>query len=195
MEWLFVLNRPKKHFKFFIHIKNLFLCYTLKNKVGLVSGGGFRNPESCRKRLTLEKGAKVANLLIFDLRAVQAVVDQIKKEGGEGIFIKAGFSKPDDNKRIVQEFFRSICRLDVALYTMPGIAWKRMDLTGDNEIGFPGKGYSPEILVVFFLCLFATQLEQTGKKWSGNHRKYRLGSRYSSCSLWAQSLLLHSKHE
>jgi len=73
----------------------------LENKVAFVSGGGSGIGQAVAETYARE-GAKVV-VSDTDEAGGQAVVDQIKKDGGEAIFIKADSSIPADNKRIVQE--------------------------------------------------------------------------------------------
>jgi len=134
----------------------------LENKVAFVSGGGSGIGKAVAETYARE-GAKVA-ISDIDSEGGQAVVDQIKKEGGEAIFIKADSSKPDDNKRIVQEIVAAFGRLDVACNNA-GIAGT-MDLTGDYEIDSWNKVIALNLSGVFYACRY--QLEQMEKNGGGN---------------------------
>ncbi len=134
----------------------------LENKVAFVSGGGSGIGKAVAETYARE-GAKVA-VSDIDETGGQAVVDQIKKDGGEAIFIKADSSRPEDNKRIVKEIVAAYGRLDVACNNA-GIAGMR-DLTGDYEIDSWDKVIALNLSGVFYACRY--QLEQMEKNGGGN---------------------------
>lgn len=84
----------------------------LKGKVAYISGGGSGIGKAIAKAYARE-GAKVA---VSDINVAhgQEVVDNITKQGGEAIFIHADSSKPEDNKRVVEELVAAYGRLDIA---------------------------------------------------------------------------------
>jgi len=134
----------------------------LENKVAFVSGGGSGIGKAVAETYARE-GAKVA-VSDIDAAGGQVVVDQIKKEGGGGIFIKADSSMPEDNRRIVQEIIAAYGRLDVACNNA-GIAGMAA-LTGDYEIDSWDKVIALNLSGVFYACRY--QLEQMEKNGGGN---------------------------
>jgi len=134
----------------------------LKDKVAYISGGGSGIGKAIAKAYARE-GAKVA---VSDINKEhgQAVVDSIKKVGGEAIFILADSSKAEDNKRIVAEIVAAFGRLDVACNNA-GIAGPAA-LTGEYEIEGWDKVIALNLSGVFYACRY--QLEQMEKNGGGN---------------------------
>ncbi len=104
---------------------------TLKGKVAMVTGGGSGLGEASARTLARE-GAKVAIVGRTEKEA-QGVVDQIKKDGGEAIFIKGDISRPDHMEAAVQEIVDH---------------WKRIDIVfanaGINGVWAPIEDLKPE---------------------------------------------------
>ncbi|REG81248.1 SDR family NAD(P)-dependent oxidoreductase [Algoriphagus antarcticus] len=134
----------------------------LKDKVAYISGGGSGIGKAIAKAYARE-GAKVA---VSDINAEhgQAVVDSIKKLGGEAIFIYADSSKAEDNKRVVEELVAAYGRLDIACNNA-GIAGPAA-LTGEYDIAGWDKVIALNLSGVFYACRY--QLEQMVKNGGGN---------------------------
>lgn len=102
---------------------------SLKNKVALVTGGTSGIGEAAALALAKE-GAKV---VVAGRRETegQTVVDAIKKDGGEALFVKAGVSREADVKALVDKTVEKFGRLDIA-FNNAGIEGQ-MGLTTDVQ--------------------------------------------------------------
>ncbi|MBA3874982.1 MAG: SDR family oxidoreductase [Anaerolineae bacterium] len=104
---------------------------TLKDKVALVTGGGSGLGKAAAQMLARE-GAKVA-IVGRTKDEAQAVVDQINKDGGKAIFVKADVSRPDHMESAVEEIVGQ---------------WKRIDIVfanaGINGVWAPIEDLKPE---------------------------------------------------
>ncbi len=104
---------------------------TLKGKVAMVTGGG-SGLGKASARILAREGAKVA-IVGRTKDEAQAVVDQIKKEGGEAIFIKGDIAHSDHMEAAVQEIVDQ---------------WKRIDIVfanaGINGVWAPIEDLKPE---------------------------------------------------
>lgn len=104
---------------------------TLKDKVAMVTGGGSGLGKAAARMLARE-GAKVA-IVGRTHDEAQAVVDQIIKDGGKAIFVKADVSRPDHMETAVQEIVAQ---------------WKRIDIVfanaGINGVWAPIEDLKPE---------------------------------------------------
>ena len=85
----------------------------LKDKVSLITGGGSGIGEHTAL-LFAKNGSKI---VVTDINEEHgnAVVEKVKKEGVEAIFVKADTSNPDDSKRSVEEAVKAFGKLDIAL--------------------------------------------------------------------------------
>jgi NAD(P)-dependent dehydrogenase (short-subunit alcohol dehydrogenase family) len=86
---------------------------TLENKVAIVTGGGSGIGESVAV-LFASEGAKVV-VSDIDEKNGNKVVADIKSKKGEALFIKADTSKPEDNKRLVEETLNKYGELNIAV--------------------------------------------------------------------------------
>ncbi len=86
---------------------------TLKNKVSLITGGGSGIGEHTAL-LFAKNGSKIVLTDINEAHG-KAVVEKIKNEGGEAIFVKADTSKPEDSRRSVEEAVKAFGKLDIAV--------------------------------------------------------------------------------
>jgi NAD(P)-dependent dehydrogenase (short-subunit alcohol dehydrogenase family) len=84
----------------------------LKNKVALITGGTSGIGEATAK-LFAEAGAKVVIAGRRDAEG-KAVVDEIRKSGGEAMFVKTDVSKAADVQAMVQKTVEKYGRLDTA---------------------------------------------------------------------------------
>ena len=73
----------------------------LEQKVAIITGAGSGIGKATAE-LFARQGAKVVVSDINEEHGAKAV-EEIKKAGGEAIFIKADSSKADDNERLVKE--------------------------------------------------------------------------------------------
>jgi len=85
----------------------------LKNKVALITGSGSGIGRAAAILFATE-GAKV---VISDINETHgsAVVEEIKKSGGEAFFIMADSSKPEDNQRLVEQTINKYGALHIAV--------------------------------------------------------------------------------
>src|SRR4051812_49518256 len=84
----------------------------LNNKVALITGGTSGIGEDTAK-LFAEAGAKVVIAGRRDAEG-KAVVDEIRKSGGEAMFVKTDVSKASDVQALVQKTVEKYGRLDTA---------------------------------------------------------------------------------
>lgn len=90
---------------------------------GAASGIGKATAE-----LFAREGARV---VVSDLHEEegQAVVANIRAQGGEALFVKADVSKPEDMEKLVQEMLKTYGRLDIAVNNA-GIAGEQSPIAG-----------------------------------------------------------------
>lgn len=86
---------------------------TLQNKVAIITGAGSGIGEAIAK-LFAREGAKVV-LSDVNRENGQRVLDDIKTNKGEGIFVVADSSKPEDNKKLVDEALKQFGELHIAI--------------------------------------------------------------------------------
>ncbi|HEX6223277.1 MAG TPA: glucose 1-dehydrogenase [Chryseolinea sp.] len=86
---------------------------TLKNKVAIITGAASGIGEATAK-LFASEGAKVVVSDITEDKGVK-VVEDIRKSGGEAIFIKSDTSKPGDHEMLVTETVKAFGHLDIAV--------------------------------------------------------------------------------
>lgn len=86
---------------------------TLENKVAIITGAGSGIGEATAK-LFASEGAKVVVSDISEPNG-QRVVDEIKKAGGEAIFVKADTGKPADHENLVKETVKAFGKLNIAV--------------------------------------------------------------------------------
>lgn len=134
----------------------------LKDKVAYISGGGSGIGKAIAEAYARE-GAKVA---VSDINAEhgKTVVEELKKNGTEAIFIQADSSKAEENKRVVEEIVSAFGRLDVACNNA-GIGGAAA-LTGEYDIDAWDKVVALNLSGVFYACRY--QLEQMEKNGGGN---------------------------
>lgn len=85
----------------------------LKNKVALITGAASGIGESTAM-LFAREGAKVV-LTDIDEENGTKVLQKIRQQGGEGIFIKANTSNPSDSEESVEKALEKFGKLDVAV--------------------------------------------------------------------------------
>lgn len=86
---------------------------TLKNKVALITGAGSGIGEATAKLFAAE-GASVVVSDISEANGIK-VADEIKKAGGNAIFVKADTSRPEDHEHLVKESVKAFGKLDIAV--------------------------------------------------------------------------------
>lgn len=86
---------------------------TLKDKVSIITGGGSGIGEHTAL-LFAKNGSKIVVTDINEEHG-KAVVEKVKKEGVEAIFVKADTSNPEDSKRSVEEAVKAFGKLDIAV--------------------------------------------------------------------------------
>jgi NAD(P)-dependent dehydrogenase (short-subunit alcohol dehydrogenase family) len=86
---------------------------TLENKVAIVTGGG----SGIGKAIALLYAREGARLVVSDIveQGGNETVATIRSKGGEAVFVKADTSRPDDNKRIVDEAVKQFGGLHIAV--------------------------------------------------------------------------------
>lgn len=134
----------------------------LKDKVAYVSGGGSGIGKAIAEAYAKE-GAKVA-VSDINTKNGNAVVESIKKNGGQAIFIEMDSSKAEDNKRAVEEVVAAFGRLDVTCNNA-GIAGPAAP-TGEYDIAGWDKVIDLNLNGVFYACRY--QLEQMEKNGGGS---------------------------
>lgn len=85
----------------------------LKNKVALITGAASGIGESTAM-LFAREGAKVV-LTDIDEENGTKVLQKIRQQGGEGIFIKANTSNPSDSEESVEKALEKFGKLDIAV--------------------------------------------------------------------------------
>lgn len=133
----------------------------LENKVALVTGAGSGIGKAVSV-LYAQEGAKV---IVNDINTEQgqAVVDQIKADGGEAFFIEGDVSKEGDVKRLVEKTVEKYGRLDIACNNA-GIGGE-LNPTGEYSIEGWNKVVDINLNGVFFGCKY--ELEQMEKNGGG----------------------------
>jgi NAD(P)-dependent dehydrogenase (short-subunit alcohol dehydrogenase family) len=86
---------------------------TLKDKVAIVTGAASGIGEATAK-LFASEGAKVVVSDISEEKGLK-VVEDIKKAGGEAIFVKGDISKPEEHERLVKETVKAFGKLNIAV--------------------------------------------------------------------------------
>jgi NAD(P)-dependent dehydrogenase (short-subunit alcohol dehydrogenase family) len=86
---------------------------TLENKVAIITGAGSGIGRAAAV-LFAQEGARVVVSDIHESHGNE-VVDEIKKNGGEAIFVKADTSKAEDNKTLVDQTVKKYGRLDITV--------------------------------------------------------------------------------
>ncbi|KOS07380.1 short-chain dehydrogenase [Flavobacterium akiainvivens] len=134
----------------------------LKDKVAFVSGGGSGIGRAIAETYARE-GAKV---VIADVNEAhgEETVKAITAAGGEAFFIKGDSSKPEDNKKFVDETVAKYGRLDIACNNA-GIGGPAAP-TGEYDIAGWDKVIALNLSGVFYACRY--QLEQMDKQGGGN---------------------------
>ena len=85
----------------------------LKDKVAIITGAGSGSGQATAE-LFAREGAKVVVSDINETSGKHAV-EEIKKAGGEALFIKADTSKPEDNEALVKQTLDKYGKLDIAV--------------------------------------------------------------------------------
>ena len=85
----------------------------LENKVAIITGAASGIGKAAAV-LYAREGARVV-VSDIDEKAGNAVVDEIKKSGGEAIFVKADSSDPEANKNLVDQTVKKYGKLDIAV--------------------------------------------------------------------------------
>lgn len=133
----------------------------LENKVAIVTGAGSGIGKAVAV-LYAKEGAKV---IVNDINEADgnAVVDQIKANGGEAFFIKADVGNEVEVKNLVDKTVEKYGRLDIACNNA-GIGGEAK-LTADYSIASWNKVIDINLNSVFFGCKY--QLEQMEKNGGG----------------------------
>src|SRR5690606_23431710 len=85
----------------------------LENKVAIITGSGSGIGKAAAI-LFAKEGAKVVVSDISEANG-KSVVDEIKKAGGEALFVKADSTKPEDNEALVKQALDKYGSLDIAV--------------------------------------------------------------------------------
>src|SRR6266851_2395134 len=102
----------------------------LKDRIALITGGTSGIGEATALLFSKE-GAKVA-ITGRNRERGAAVVQQIKQQGGDALFIRAGVSLADDCRRAVDETVRAFGRLDI-LFNNAGVFYPQTALECSEE--------------------------------------------------------------
>jgi NAD(P)-dependent dehydrogenase (short-subunit alcohol dehydrogenase family) len=119
---------------------------TLESKVAIITGAGSGIGHSIAL-LYSKEGAKIV-LTDIDEKGGNKTLDEIKSQGGEGIFVKADSSKPQDNERVVEEAIKKFGALHISVNNA-GIGGPLM-FTGDYPIEAWDKVISINLSGVFY---------------------------------------------
>ncbi len=84
----------------------------LKNKVALITGSS-RGIGRATALLFAQEGAKVVVNCRIRVKKGQAVVNKIKKAGGEAILVKADITKEKEVKKLVKKAIKAFGRIDI----------------------------------------------------------------------------------
>lgn len=119
---------------------------TLKDKVSVITGGGSGIGEHSAI-LFAKNGSKI---VISDINEKNgnAVVEKVKKEGVEAIFVKADTSNPEDSKRTIDEAVKAFGKVDIAVNNA-GIGGPQQP-TGEYDIEGWDKVISVNLSGVFY---------------------------------------------
>jgi len=83
----------------------------LKDKVAVITGAGAGIGQATAL-LFAKEGAKVV-LADLDPKAGKEALDQIKKDGGQGIFLQVDVAKGNDVRKMVQETIKNYGKIDI----------------------------------------------------------------------------------
>ena len=133
----------------------------LENKVALVTGAGSGIGKAVAV-LYAKEGAKV---IVNDINEEngQAVVKQIKSEGGEAFFIEGDVSKDEDIQNLIKNTVEKYGQLNIACNNA-GITGEQ-NLTGQYSVSSWNKVVAINLNGVFLNCKY--QLEQMEKNGGG----------------------------
>lgn len=103
----------------------------LKDKVTLITGGG-NGMGRADALLFAKEGAKV---VIADIAEAEGgkVAEDIKKDGGEAVFVKCDVSKESDWKKLIAEVIREYGKLNILVNNAGVIVCKKLEETSLDE--------------------------------------------------------------